>query len=366
MEIAASAADGAVPAAPVRETVPFRFTATGAEYFRIWIVNLLLTLVTLGIYSAWAKVRRQRYFYGNTSLAGSAFEYSGQPMQILKGRLIAVAALLVYSGVTHLYPLAIFVLAPVLAFAVPWVVVRSRKFQMQVTSWRNIRFHFHGTYPQALAAYIGWAIVAIITLYMMMPHLLYKRMRFLLAETSFGKQKLGFEKTVGPYYRMYFVTLLLGLALFVGVFIVMGIIAAIVGIASGVFKGQQQPSPNVSAAIGMVTGIVFVLAFLPLFASFEKKFVNMSFDGLRIGPHQVRCQLETHRLVKLYLGNILGMIVTLGLFYPWAQVRRLRYHLECLSIDAAGPLDGFVDEADRYTSATGEELGEFFDVDFGF
>ena len=37
---------------------PVRFVGTGSEYFRIWIVNLLLTIVTLGIYSAWAKVRR--------------------------------------------------------------------------------------------------------------------------------------------------------------------------------------------------------------------------------------------------------------------------------------------------------------------
>ena len=46
--------------------LPLEFRATGAEYFRIWIVNLLLTIITLGIYSAWAKVRRLRYFYGST------------------------------------------------------------------------------------------------------------------------------------------------------------------------------------------------------------------------------------------------------------------------------------------------------------
>src|SRR5262245_10194931 len=68
----------------------FEFTGTGAEYFRIWIVNLLLTILTLGIFSAWAKVRRLRYFYGSTQLAGSSFEYHGEPLKILKGRLIAL------------------------------------------------------------------------------------------------------------------------------------------------------------------------------------------------------------------------------------------------------------------------------------
>ena len=54
---------------------PFVFRGTGGEYFGIWIVNLALTVITLGIYSAWAKVRTRRYFYGNTYVAGHAFDY---------------------------------------------------------------------------------------------------------------------------------------------------------------------------------------------------------------------------------------------------------------------------------------------------
>jgi hypothetical protein len=53
---------------------PFRFTGTGGEYFRIWIVNVMLSVVTLGIYSAWAKVRRLRYFYRHTRISGASFD----------------------------------------------------------------------------------------------------------------------------------------------------------------------------------------------------------------------------------------------------------------------------------------------------
>src|SRR5690349_16157554 len=88
-----------------RVNIPFEFRATGAEYFRIWIVNLLLTIVTLGIYSAWAKVRRMRYFYGNTILDGHGFEYHAKPLQILKGRLIIVAAYVVFFFLTESMPL---------------------------------------------------------------------------------------------------------------------------------------------------------------------------------------------------------------------------------------------------------------------
>ena len=74
-----------------------RFSGTAGEYFGIWIVNLFLTVITLGIYSAWAKVRKKRYFYGNTWLVDSNFEYHGNPVAILKGRIIAFVAFAIPS-----------------------------------------------------------------------------------------------------------------------------------------------------------------------------------------------------------------------------------------------------------------------------
>lgn len=85
---------------------PLQFTGYGKEYFKIWIVNIALTLVTFGIYSAWAKVRTMRWFYGHTLLDGQAFSYLATPIQILKGRLIAVAVLVAYYTATYFSPLA--------------------------------------------------------------------------------------------------------------------------------------------------------------------------------------------------------------------------------------------------------------------
>ena len=69
----------------------FRFTGDASEYFGIWIVNLFLSIVTLGIYSPWAKVRKKRYFYGHTWVADSNFEYHGNPIAILEGSFTAAA-----------------------------------------------------------------------------------------------------------------------------------------------------------------------------------------------------------------------------------------------------------------------------------
>src|SRR6266849_2239601 len=72
------------------------FRGCARDYFRIWAVNLCLTLLTAGIFSAWAKVRKKRYFYSNVTLDGTPFQYLGRPVPILKGRVIAVILFSVY------------------------------------------------------------------------------------------------------------------------------------------------------------------------------------------------------------------------------------------------------------------------------
>src|SRR5687768_1367606 len=97
--------ESAIAAAPASPRIArLEFTGTGGEYFRIWIVNLFLSLVTLGVYSAWAKVRKKKYFYGSTRLDGDAFDYFASPVAILKGRAIAATVLVVYAVVTELAP----------------------------------------------------------------------------------------------------------------------------------------------------------------------------------------------------------------------------------------------------------------------
>ena len=99
----------------------FDFSGTGGEYFRIWIVNLLLSILTVGIYSAWAKVRNKRYFYGSTALDGASFEYTANPVNILKGRILVVSVLLAYQLVAVYAPLLAAVMGLGLVFLFPWV-----------------------------------------------------------------------------------------------------------------------------------------------------------------------------------------------------------------------------------------------------
>jgi hypothetical protein len=127
--------EGAAPVAPpapsrqAPRTLSFAFTGNAREYFGIWIVNTLLRIVTLGLYSPWAKVRKRRYFYGNTLLDGAPFDFLADPWAILKGWFIAGLFFGAYSLASRVNPLAGLVFMFLFFGVFPWVVVRSRIFK---------------------------------------------------------------------------------------------------------------------------------------------------------------------------------------------------------------------------------------------
>ena len=80
-----------------------KFTGEGRTYFGIWLTNLLLTILTLGIYGAWAKVRTQQFMLGSIEIDGHSLRYHAKPMQILVGRLIAITFFrCIYGNSPHL------------------------------------------------------------------------------------------------------------------------------------------------------------------------------------------------------------------------------------------------------------------------
>src|SRR5438445_12399667 len=137
------------------------FTGTATEYFRIWIVNLFFTLATLGIYSAWAKVRKRRYFYGSTRLDWDSFDYFASPKAILNGRIIAVAIFAIYALAGELYPQSRYAFWAVGVLALPWLVVRALAFNSRNSADRGLRFNFEATTKTAARRHIGMCAAAV-------------------------------------------------------------------------------------------------------------------------------------------------------------------------------------------------------------
>lgn len=203
--------------APLDDSIRFKFTGKADEYFRIWMVNLCLTLVTLGIYSAWAKVRNKRYFYGNTWLNEASFDYLANPISILKGRLLAVGIFFLVGVIGELSHLNIFWLVYILV--IPFVVIKSATFNAANSAYRSVRFKFGVGFPPkskvgleryTVAGYretsqfmILPIILVPLSFGLLYPYYIFRKRQFFMQHSAFGQTGFWFDGQYQDFYRVY-------------------------------------------------------------------------------------------------------------------------------------------------------------------
>lgn len=335
----------------------FEFTGSGWEYFKIWIVNLLLNIVTLGIYSPWAKVRRMQYFYRNTRLDGGSFDYHGDPKAILKGRAIAFGLFFAYNLSSELNPIVGLVAALLLAMVMPWLLMRSLRFKLYNSSYRGLRFGFSGNTRGAYDAFLKYPAVAGLTLYLAAPLAHQRIKKYQFDNSRFGSTNFSFGASVGGFYLLYLSALALGL----GVLLLMPVIAMM----SGQGVGLQALMTGFVAAAPLIVSLS-VAAFLIVSSLFTAYMQNTVWGSSSLGGHRFYSRLSARRLLWVRLSNFIGIILTFGLFMPFAAVRITRLKLQSMGLAVDGDLSGFVADQQQQATAAGEETAEMFDLDISF
>lgn len=332
-----------------QEVHGFQFNGRGTEYFKIWIVNVLLTILTLGIYSAWAKVRRLQYFYRNTQLAGAGFDYHGTPQAILKGRIIAFVLLVAYNAAFQFNPLLGAVIALLLALVMPWLLMRSLRFKLTNSSYRGLRFGFAGKVRDAYRAFLKYPALAGLTAYLLAPLAHQRIKQYQFSNSRFGNASFGFGASARSFYGIYLSFL--------------AVMAGAILLAVAVFRQMEAVDPQTGMlAAGLTVSVFFVLA-TTLFMVYIQ---NLVWNDTRLGAHQFSCNLSARRVLWIGATNFLGILLTFGLYKPFATVRMLRYKLESMSLVAEGGLSAFVAGQQQQAGASGEEAAEMFDVDISF
>ena len=364
--------DGPTAEPAVAKTLhKFEFRGTGGEYFRIWIVNLALTIITLGIYGAWAKVRTYRYFRGNTFLAGHPFDYHASPVRILIGRLIAVTVLLGYGLSAQIHPYVAAGWGLLFLFVMPWLVVSSLRFNARNTSYRNVRFNFVGTTAGAARVYILYPILSIFTLLLTWPLVHRARDYFIVNNHTFGGKHFTTKFSAGDIYGVFLTAIAIFIGSMVSLFAIAFVLLFILGLAVGQHfnPAEFRHSPFAAGASVLVffAAIAFYLTFLFIATAVQiyirVKSMNLSIDNAVLdGGHELRSELEVMPMAWIVFTNGLLILLTIGLYYPWAMVRLTRYEYSCFALQAASNLDEFTSEAMATQGAIGEEIASFFDL----
>lgn len=365
---------------------PVRFVGTGSEYFRIWIVNLLLTIVTLGIYSAWAKVRRLKYMYRNTQIAESSFDYHGSPIAILKGRLIALVLLIAYNFSFQLSLTAGVITLVILAAIFPWLIRQSLRFRARYSSYRGIHFQFvgglaeiyliaapliffivpfallgfyaeeeSGEPPILLAGFLGLAMLIYLVV---LPYLHYRFKRYQHNNALLGSAEVRFTATAGHFYAVY--------GILFAIMLVIVLVFAAVGFVAGAGLFNVNKGAGVFGVGILVLIIGSYVAYFLLFSAFVVLIQNRIWNHTTVGEVSFRSNARVLPMARIYLVNVILLIVTLGLFTPFAVIRSLRYRLESVTAVTVNGMDQFLHGAAvEDVAATGEGAADLFDFDIG-
>jgi uncharacterized membrane protein YjgN (DUF898 family) len=335
----------------------FSFTGSGSEYFRIWIVNLVLSILTLGIYSAWAKVRRMQYFYRNTRLNESSFDYHGTAIAILKGRLIAVTLFASYYIFIKLMPMLGLAIALIIALIMPFLLVISFRFRLYNSSYRGLRFGFAGALKSAYVTFLALPIATLFTLYLLAPFTHQRIKAFQTNNSRFGQTHFTFTARVGSFYAIY-----------IFAFLQFVLLAGVIGVATySIFKNSMANLPR-EAIIGVILvgyGILILVTLL-IVPYFIASIQNLVWNNTGLGEHRFSSTMSTRGLAWIIFTNFVFIIVSLGLFKPFADIRLARYRIEHLALIPAGNIDDFIASEQQQVGAAGTETAEIFDLDIGF
>lgn len=331
------------------------FSGRGSEFFGIWIVNILLSILTLGIYSAWAKVRTMQYFYGHTQIDGHAFRYLATPMQILKGRLMAVGLFLVISLLTNLFPLVAIFAAIAFLFIMPWLLIMSVRFNLRMTSYRNVRFGFQGGYGDAMINFMLLPFLSIFSLYLALPWVLKRLDQYVFGNITYGGKTFVVNTSTSSYYRAALMALLVCVGL-VGLAIVIAVALQ--------FNAQDS---DLKAAPWLFAPLMLAyLALLTLTGAVYQAIIRNHLFNTTTLPElaSFKSDVPVLKLFQVSLTNLLLIAVSLGLAYPFAKIRISRLLAEHTEVTVQPALDQLRDQLAAESSAFADDAAGLYDADF--
>jgi uncharacterized membrane protein YjgN (DUF898 family) len=350
---------------------PLEFTGSGGEYFRVWIVNVLLS-----------------------SVAGSPLEFTAQTRRMLFGFMIFVAlyAAMKIAEQTGQHQVVMVMLLGGAVLA-PWFWGNAMRFRFNATRWRGVRLQFTATwgevYRASLPAFVlalvwlgglaqieallvgsgkqpgsrmlvvGVAVAAVVISVLCVIRLEYNYKSLTVARGRIGGQPGRWKPQFGDFVRIWLATL--------GVFVAVVLLGAFaVGVAVGGSVAMLKGSRNGGLAqVLMIVVMVLAVAFLLLLASAparayrEARMFRLVWNN--IGVSQVarfKCGLRPWRYVGLRVKNVFLSLLTLGFYRPFARVSEYRMKSESVTLHVKGGLDQLAGQLAREELAVGDAIAD--------
>jgi len=312
------------------------FSGEGGDLFIITLKNILLSILTLGIYSFWAKVNSLKFFYQNTKVYKESFDYHGTGKEsfigFLKGMLIVGGIVVLFAGFHFLLKnllgeigsgIAVVMLYLGIIGVQPMLILGKMRYHYGRTSWSNIRFSFKANTKEFTILFFKGIFLTVVTLGLYMPWFMVAQERFMSKKIKIGNKNFKYNGVGGEYFKI----------------LILGYILSVITL--GIYSFWWRASLK-----------------------------NYYWDHLEFGSVKFKSSLTG---AKVFVNDIvvLAMVVfSFGIAFPWAVIKSLQLDLDNLELNGDPQIEEIIGGIDKDASpiADGvsqaaeavEQVGEMF------
>jgi len=353
------------------ETHAFKFHGDSVEYFKIWFTNVFLTIITFGIYAPWAKVRTKKYFYRNTLLNEEPFDYTGNPIAILKGYAIITASFIPITIFQRIYPewggIIVFL---VYLGVIPYLIYKSLVFNARNLLYRNIRCSFRGSMGESYKVNAGLIFLIPFTLGLIFPYWDFRKRKYTFSNFSYGNAAFDFKGTPGTFYKYYTIAGIIPLLLLFLIGFLAGIYVYLSNQSDTQILTRIFPELNDTSlklfwiGAAALCYAIFIFSLMSVKQYLFVVIMNYTMNNLSAGRSMAfRSDIKIMKYLWIQFVNFLAMLFSMGLLYPWARIRKMKYITESISLIAYADLNSFVSVSTPDVSAIGDAGADLFDID---
>ena len=372
------------------DAYPLEFTGSGGEYFRVWIVNVLLSIVTLGFYTPWARKRTAQYFYSHTLVAGSPLEFTAQQRRMVMGFVLLVLITLAYNIAARTgqdTAVGLFLLGG--AVLAPFIWASAMRFRLGATRWRGLRLQFTAGWkevymaswpvfalalvwfgvffglqmlspevahalqaaeeevrkprmPTFTAAMVGLLVLGLVLTVLCVIRLEYNYKSLLVLRAQVGAERGRWKPVYMDFVKVWLATVAVFIVSVVIIWLVMFVAAgssiALLVASAGKGLGLWMVVVIIAAFVGGI--FLMFLASAPARAYREARMFQLMWNNIGVSHlARFKCRLRSGRYVWLRIKNMLLTLATLGIYRPFARVSEYRMKVESVTLHIKGGVE---------------------------
>ena len=372
------------------DAYPLEFTGSGGEYFRVWIVNVLLSIVTLGFYTPWARKRTAQYFYSHTLVAGSPLEFTAQQRRMVMGFVLLVLITLAYNIAARTgqdTAVGLFLLGG--AVLAPFIWASAMRFRLGATRWRGLRLQFTAGWkevymaswpvfalalvwfgvffglqmlspevahalqaaeeevrkprmPTFTAAMVGLLVLGLVLTVLCVIRLEYNYKSLLVLRAQVGAERGRWKPVYMDFVKVWLATVAVFIVSVVIIWLVMFVAAgssiALLVASAGKGLGLWMVVVIIAAFVGGI--FLMFLASAPARAYREARMFQLMWNNIGVSHlARFKCRLRSSRYVWLRIKNMLLTLATLGIYRPFARVSEYRMKVESVTLHIKGGVE---------------------------